>query len=135
MRQPNEVTMRRPILSVAVAVAASVALAGAERPWQRGTLRDLKLTADQQAISVPLSAGAAVPPLYVSVAGEWEYVTIDGTDGLRYLARWHQRLTPTVINDPVMFIVADGFVYVKGDKNAESKKRLRLVSTTRLAPK
>lgn len=123
-------------------------LAGAERHWQQGVLRDLQLVPENGgAISVPVGgtapttvAGVTIQgtaPTYLSfpMSGELQYVTIDGPGGLRYVARWPLRLTATIINDPIDFAVEGDYVYVKGDKHAESKKRLRLVSTTRLEPK
>lgn len=141
---------KRLIVGVAAVLLAlgSNRLSGAERQWQHGVLRDLQIvTGAGTSVSIPIGGSAptvvaGVPiggsaPMYVSapVNEEWQYVTIDGPNGLRYVARWHQKLGATIINDPIAFAVEDGFVYVKGDKNAESKKRLRLVSTTRLEPK
>jgi hypothetical protein len=123
-------------------------LHAAERRWQPGVLRDVQIvTGAGAAVSIPLGGSAStmvagVPvggaaPFYVSVpiGEEWQYVTIDGQDGLRYMARWHQRLEHAVVNAPILFAVDGVIVYVKGDRQAEAKKRLRLVSTTHLDAK
>ena len=140
--------MRR-VLIVLVLLLASCPVFAADHVWQQGLLRDLHVgSAADGALSVPIGgtppstvAGVTIPgtaPTYVSVpiTDEQQYVTIDGPDGLRYVARTRPRLIhkgvgPSIINDPITVAVEGTHLYVLGQKPGQVHK-LSLVSTTRL---
>jgi hypothetical protein len=99
-------------------------------PWQAGIWRDISLLAGPPgSISIPIGTMTYSAPF----ADEQQYATIDGPDGLRYVARWRQRLTDAIVNDPMAFYLDGKWLYVKGAKPKQTH-RMELLSTTRLAP-
>lgn len=138
--------LKRLLLVGVLLMSALSSVWAADHAWQHGVLRDLQFSSSAGgAISLPIGgtpattvAGVTIPgtaPTYLSIptTDEQQYVTIDGPDGLRYIARWRRRLKSLIINDPIEFVVEGESLFVKGSKPGDAFK-LRMVSTTRLPP-
>ncbi len=75
--------------------------------------------------------GTAPTYFSIPISSEWQYITIEGSDGLRYVGRWQRKFRNIIINDPMEFTVEGRWLFVHGLKPNEAF-RLELVSTTRL---
>jgi hypothetical protein len=135
--------MFRTALVLVVLVTATSAWAGGHA-WQRGIWRDIhSVTASSSTLTLPVTPGVpsttvagvalpGVPPSYMSLPVDdvVEVVTIDGTDGIRYVAQWRRHFTSAVINDPVDYAVEGDSLIVRAIKGKDFK--LRIVTRIRL---
>lgn len=111
-----------------------LALLAASPTWQQGVWRDVQhVTEAGGGVSIPVGGGAGVAPLYLTFPADdpKEVVTIDGPDGLRYVAWWRKRLPGVIINDPVAFAIDGNRLLLHGPKRGQTYT-LTIVSTTRL---
>lgn len=136
--------MTKAYISLVVVLALGLPIAAADHAWQSGTLREVRVgSTGGGAVSVPIGgtppttvSGVTFPgvaPTYISIpmTAELEFLTIDGPNGMRYVARSPRHLKGFIINDPLDFTIEGDNVFVRGPKPNQSTK-LRLVSTTRL---
>jgi hypothetical protein len=112
--------------------------------WLKGKLRDVQLSSDGAVgVSIPVGgtppstvAGVTIPgtaPTYINVSEDStaQILTIDGPDGLRYVARSNRHLEGLIVNDPIDFAVEGRFLFVRGVKKGKEYKLL-LTKTIRL---
>lgn len=101
-----------------------------ERQWLKGTWRDIQaVTVNNGTVSLPTGLGVYIN---LPLNDATEVVTIDGPNGLQYIATADRHLVGVIVNDPLDFFVDGSRLYIPGDKKGKEYK-LTIVKVIRLA--
>lgn len=118
--------MTKVMIFALACVVMSSAVIAKDRHWQKGVWRDVQpVTVHNGSVSVPIGNTFFSLPLNDAT----DVFTIDGPDGLQYVATYHRHLQGIIVNDPMEFAVEGKYVYVR---LAGNEKRLTLAKTIRL---